>query len=988
MAGDNKTPLIPVSAVLVILAALGVTMFVQPFKGGRPFVSEYRESYERVNARLWQDPFQAVVDSMKEEQAPEDVGQLSIDDTVLNPREQRSFRSSYLSGIRGKDMVTVLAVMVPGNPYFEGTETRMRYRYALLSGLKRVGYVSEDAEHIEFIRIGSRNKKITLSNIIPVEWLSHENDNDEVLVLWINDDVFERIPLSKLARVIAYIKGTENLQNTKVEVNIIGPAISGTLKDMVKEVDRRQSREGLRPLKGVRIFSPWATVGSVLLVKRVPGEINTEDDALGDIKKHFWYQGITLVRTIGPDQALVDQLVSELQNRKVDLLDDKNHLLLVAEWDTFYARSFRNLFVEALKDRGAREERADPRIHFISYLRGIDGSLPGEKGDSDKKDPKADAKSDPSSDVKKLEQPIGKSQYDYLRRLADATYHLNRRLLANDGGEIKAIGVMGSDFYDKYLVLQALRQEFPGLIFFTTDLDARFLHPDNIKWTRNVVVASNFGLSLREDLQGEIPPFRDNYQTSTFLTVLRVFNKKWPNLKPPLPKEFVDKLTQEKPDRSLSPQLVFEIGRRRAVCLTDTTGTVHPPRDQIERGIWYYITIALIAVLALLVISFIILPAYDLAKQFPSMVRKHKLTTAVVAVLVLACGLGVYYMVKIANMVNEEPFSILEGVSVWPTEILRFVAFLLALLFLYLSYKSLSANKKVVDDEFDIKDGEEQHARRWWNMVFELDWEPEEVKGKRGLRGVWLEYTSRNRERYRIVRLIIIVLLYSALCCLILHINMDRSVTPVRGPKSYVADQIMLIISGVFLVVLIFYVIDVTRCCRRFITLASEETAALYQSRGKVRDKVKNELNLLHVIAARTNVVSQLIFYPFVVWLIMFAARFDYFDNWTMPYTMAVVISLGAVLAWSCAFLLRRSAEKTRGGAEGRLKQMLRDVKADQNPSQTLTSYIESALDEVTSIRAGAFVPFTQHPVLQSLLVPFGGVGGIYLVDFLAKVNF
>ncbi|HVN25489.1 MAG TPA: hypothetical protein VMT71_16075, partial [Syntrophorhabdales bacterium] len=615
MAGDNKTPLIPVSAVLVILAALGVTMFVQPFKGGRPFVSEYRESYERVNARLWQDPFQAVVDSMKEEQAPEDVGQLSIDDTVLNPREQRSFRSSYLSGIRGKDMVTVLAVMVPGNPYFEGTETRMRYRYALLSGLKRVGYVSEDAEHIEFIRIGSRNKKITLSNIIPVEWLSHENDNDEVLVLWINDDVFERIPLSKLARVIAYIKGTENLQNTKVEVNIIGPAISGTLKDMVKEVDRRQSREGLRPLKGVRIFSPWATVGSVLLVKRVPGEIKTEDDALGDIKKHFWYQGITLVRTIGPDQALVDQLVSELQNRKVDLRDDKNHLLLVAEWDTFYARSFRNLFVEALKDRGAREERADPRIHFISYLRGLDGSLPGEKGDSDKKDPKADAKSDPLSDVKKLEQPIGKSQYDYLRRLADATYNLNQELRAKETkGRIAAVGVMGSDFYDKYLVLQALRQEFPDLIFFTTDLDARFLHPDNIKWTRNVIVASNFDLALRGDLQGEIPPFRDNYQTSAFLTVLRVFADKWSTFREN-EQAFLEGFVEEAPNEAWSKPIIFEIGRYKAVRLTDTSGTVHPQKVNREYDIWFSGKKAFIIPLGLAIIAFVSIPFSSLTKR-------------------------------------------------------------------------------------------------------------------------------------------------------------------------------------------------------------------------------------------------------------------------------------------------------------------------------------------------------------------------------------
>ena len=84
-----------------------------------------------------------------------------------------------------------------------------------------------------------------------------------------------------------------------------------------------------------------------------------------------------------------------------------------------------------------------------------------------------------------------------------------RTFRANEG-EIKAIGVVGTDFYDKYLVLQALRQRFPDVIFFTTDLDARFLHPDNFKWTRNLIVASNFGLSLRKDPVAETRTFPRN----------------------------------------------------------------------------------------------------------------------------------------------------------------------------------------------------------------------------------------------------------------------------------------------------------------------------------------------------------------------------------------------------------------------------------------------------------------------------------------------
>ena len=57
--------------------------------------------------------------------------------------------------------------------------------------------------------------------------------------------------------------------------------------------------------------------------------------------------------------------------------------------------------------------------------------------------------------------------------------------------------------------------------FFTTDLDALLLHPAAQTRTRNLLVASGFGLRLRPDIQSEIPPFRSNYQTAEFLADAR-----------------------------------------------------------------------------------------------------------------------------------------------------------------------------------------------------------------------------------------------------------------------------------------------------------------------------------------------------------------------------------------------------------------------------------------------------------------------------------
>src|SRR5262249_1191646 len=47
---------------------------------------------------------------------------------------------------------------------------------------------------------------------------------------------------------------------------------------------------------------------------------------------------------------------------------------------------------------------------------------------------------------------------------------------------------------------------------------ALLLHPAGQSPTRNLLVASGFGLQLRPDIQGEIPPFRSSYQTAEFLS--------------------------------------------------------------------------------------------------------------------------------------------------------------------------------------------------------------------------------------------------------------------------------------------------------------------------------------------------------------------------------------------------------------------------------------------------------------------------------------
>ena len=144
------------------------------------------------------------------------------------------------------------------------------------------------------------------------------------------------------------------------------------------------------------------------------------------------------------------------------------------------------------------------------------GNSPRDSGNKQDKDSKDNAKSRP--DPRTKDRAEGQSQFDYLNRLGDQIQQLDAELRRKNRRGIEAVGVLGSDVYDKLLVLQALRPLLPNAWFFTTDLDALLLHPGAQTLTRNLLVASSFGLQLGSDIQGEIPPFRSGYQTAQFLT--------------------------------------------------------------------------------------------------------------------------------------------------------------------------------------------------------------------------------------------------------------------------------------------------------------------------------------------------------------------------------------------------------------------------------------------------------------------------------------
>jgi hypothetical protein len=1043
---NGKNPLKAISAIMVLFTALGVIVYIKaPLKGVRPSMPEIHERSQKVRARLWQDPFQAVLDQAKTKDGAKPSGLCLLDPILI---EVAPLQEEINQHLNEQKKITVLGVMDFGEPYAEAMELRLRQRYAVVSALGRLKFVPQDSEHLCFIRIFQSQKEcvearneISLSTILPFEWFVSKDQEEAVLLIWINDEVFQEKPLEKLAVLMSPLQSHDKQDQLKFK--IIGPAGSTTLLEMLKELhyERKSPKwvEGTSSespdlsakLKGLEIYSATATAEDSFLLQELKdapqSKLNCQDKSKDIIANKFCDAGITFYRTICSDKELTQEMIDELELRGVGADD---HIALISEWDTFYGRSLPQTFENAWNARKARQkEKAEQKkekkqIYRFSYLRTIDGKLPGEKNGAAKGRKENGADHEDDKGIQKLEEPTGKSQYDYLRRLADRIHLLDQQL-KQEGGGIKAIGVLGSDFYDKYLVLQALGQRFPERIFFTTDLDARLLHPASIEWTRNLVVASGFGLQAQEDLQDDLPPFRDVYQTSVFLATLQAFNHRPPQLVPgtDAPK----------------PRL-FEIGRRNAVDLTrgkPEPNTVHPPRDIPSLTAKPLIIIISIILLLLLLLWFMSTTIKNKLKSIGYfIIRNPDLALAALISLVL-----VFYFFNKAILQNpaEEPFSLTEGVSIWPTEILRLFSIALSWLFIITSVTRLRKNDHELAEEFSLGNGPAKSAKesprswlqqwkdtrvlqyqklldwlgKWAQQIsgfgktvnetsandvegfvqphqeIRCDWELNNSQGVIRVNEAWEEYVRCWSSISRLKRVILLVSIYGLVCLFVIWL-FGMPTTPVRGKISRLINYVILAVTIISFLILTFFVFDATSLCRRFVMRflgkeAQWNLESLEQFRGRVglAEAELSDWMLIRLIAKRTDVVGKFIFYPFIVWFVIFVSRLHYFDNWRTPIGLAIVISMSAVLAWSCAFMLRRVAERLRADILDRLA-----IEAHAEPPiQGHKEDLQRLLNEVKAIQRGAFAPYYQNPVVNSLLVPVGGVGGMQLLDLLSKLT-
>jgi hypothetical protein len=1053
--GENSSKYVPgiIVALLIIIGAVVVRHF--PFEPVRPTVTESFKAQstdlQNVDARLWEDPFAAITEYRgslaKRATESRDVGgQAAADVSTINgPVDYNHDIETLVSVLHqpsGSGLL-VLPVIINGGPHVEQAEERKRARYAVLSGLSRWEVQPDNAEHLGYIDLATRRPSIVtakcrgfgvvgevgggkgdpqecdfrnLPAVVPFEFFHPEHPASSpvgrFLVLWLDASAFERSPLHRLTTLFSALALCSS-SPPKATISIVDASGSTVVNELFRSVETFRQQSGAHQcLERASVYSAAATA--------------SVDGALDDTGR-FEKAKLTFVRTIAQDRDLMPTLVRELAYRGVRMKDGGTRIALISEWDTEYGRSLPNTVSEAFCSDSSLCKN---RVRRYSYLRGLDGVLPSGTDPSEVAPKRAtDVRGSPSGPQMPLERAEGRSQFDYLRRLA-----LKLKRESAEHGEFAAIGVLGTDVYDKLLVLQAIRDEFPRAIFFTTDMDARLLHQDDFRWTRNLVVVSSYGLELHSVLQQDIPPFRDGYQTSLFLAVQVAMWNAGVTGSTPDAKHL--RIAQQEMTRWLKSPRIFEIGRSSAIDLAsfDATaapakassvscrdpgtfvpcGGIHPVQPNNAKW-WRTVSLWMIVFLASFSLT---LHASSRVRSWIAdlYLRRYKghrhiaWRDSLAWTLAVAATVGFFVLFSVYN---REPFALFEGVSVWPTELIRAAAAVLAFLFLrhiyrlrrsvnatlgreYFLDESVSLNPSLMDIACPPRLRDLSTLKSLLSVLkrtFGGSTAAKQNHDPADATRLWAEHLYQSCELATIIRVSSGVLVFFVLT-VTLHKIFGLPHVPYRGDFSLAVDQLLLFCVVPLNAVLLFAVWDAIRRCGKFADWLSRPEQTLWPDAARAAACSRMGLPLDHkrgyvdywldirFVADWTKAIAASVYYPGIVIAMLILGRSSFFDHWETPFALRLTFLFSGSYVAASVWILWRAAANVRRAALEALTSELLKSKGDPREN-LLASQLEVLIVNVRSLQEGAFVPFFRQPVVTTVLGIFGSASTVSLLEYL-----
>jgi hypothetical protein len=284
--------------------------------------------------------------------------------------------------------------------------------------------------------------------------------------------------------------------------------------------------------------------------------------------------------------------------------------------------------------------------------------------------------------------------------------------------------------------------------------------------------------------------------------------------------------------------------------------------------------------------------------------------------------------------------------------------------------------------------------------------DPKSSPGAVEVQRVWNRYITLGRSRTRLLRVLPAALFYwgfgIALCTLFGWPNV-----PYRGQVAFWVDLVLTQAAWFAVAMMVFWVVDAQRLCRAFVGWLSVPklgwgsavaASKAVQRRGLVRQEFASFLPV-ELVARRTRALGPTLVHPFVVLFLLTIARLRVFDDWSWPASASVYFLLLMALTVVAGLRLRLRAERLRRECLHRLRVRWMGALGAPEPSaatkgrsrptgrKASADKLSRLVEELGEIREGAYGPLRENPLLQAVILPFGGVSLVAVIDWMMKLS-
>ena len=711
--------------------------------------------------------------------------------------------------------------ILDARPLPESKERRLRIRYAIVSAILTEGYLPLHESVLSSL-LDDKQKLVGYFETFRKAGKQGNGKYEYVCVIWTpKQSTYLPIAEDKLNEIKADI-GKRDQVSAQGEVRILHHGSSEDLYNYVAAPGEAPSTQSISFMRATILGKDLEYLGMATTPPTSPS-----------------------LQKITTDDILVKDLVDELSLR-IPALNDTSKMprvVVFTESDTNYSRA-----IEHELDMRLTEKNMNVKLDVFSYLRALDGRSEETRA------PTVSEGSKPQDVATSLlqgraisETSFGTSQFDYLRRRAIGLE-----------GNVVAVGILGSDIYDKMLVLQAVRPRLSSAIFFTTDLDALYLEREMQPFTRNLVVASADGLEANESgdkptTSWKLPPMRDSYQT---VLVNEVRN-----------------ILRGKDSENSGAVHIFEIAPGKSIELP-------PPASNAARFLlqqlakpWLSIDIFLLA----LGNGFLILWAISTREpeRGGRMVAEAR---NLVGVEIALAGLGLLFLLYMlwlshAPWLFGEPLAL--GVSIWPSVMIRLLAFLVAIVLLSLASYSLVVYGN--PQEENLKNAlPAKMKQRFDDFIDPL-------------------FDAKAR-RWRIVKFSLGYLAVSFVLFMIWP-----PIVPARGGLALLIEKIVLALGVALYIIHLIFCLDLHYCALKLLHAIHSHFQSEHKETGGDAINTKQMLTSLGTL---TMVIGKTLLYPLTVLILIILSRLNIFDNWVMTPSLTLTFASGALVLVGASLIL------------------------------------------------------------------------------------